>query len=52
MVGLKDAIFTQQQAGDFTEEQRTADAVHPNDLGHLIATTLVEEYMDRILGPM
>ncbi|KFX64276.1 hypothetical protein KBK24_0121820 [Burkholderia sp. K24] len=48
MIGMKDAIFAQQQAGDFSGEQRTADSIHPNDLGHLILATLVEQYMDRL----
>lgn len=41
MVSLREAIMPVEKAGKFHPVQRTADPIHPNDLGHLIIAQLV-----------
>ncbi|AXF09773.1 SGNH/GDSL hydrolase family protein [Paraburkholderia graminis] len=41
MIALREAIMPLEKAGKFDPMERTADPIHPNDLGHQIIAQLV-----------
>jgi lysophospholipase L1-like esterase len=41
MVGLREAIYPEEQAGKLNPADVTADEIHPNDLGHAIIAQLI-----------
>ncbi|AQH00223.1 hypothetical protein A9R05_07565 [Burkholderia sp. KK1] len=49
MVALREAIYPEEQSGQLNPVDRTADAIHPNDLGHQIIAQIVAY---RILSAM
>ena len=51
-VSARDTIYRRMRAGEFTQEQLTADGLHPNDLGHSLIAAEITALLERVREQM
>ena len=47
-ISVRDTIYRRMLAGEFTQEQLTADGLHPNDLGHALIAAEITAFLEQV----
>lgn len=51
-VSMKDTLWQQMNAGEFTREEITPDGLHPNDKGHGLVADQITSYLEQVRSHM
>src|SRR5699024_10331424 len=51
-VSMKDTLWQQMNAGEFTREEITPDGLHPNDKGHGLVAGQITSYLEQVRSHM